>query len=250
MTVSLPCMGHGKAPAFVWQALYRFKAGQTYEERGSMAFDFKKEYKELYLPKQKPQIVQVPPMNYVAVRGRGDPNAENGDYQQCIKILYTLSYTLKKSPKAGRKIEGFFPYAVPPLEGFWWQDGDGMDYGNKESLNWISCIRLPDFISPGDFAWAVARAAEKKKTDCSAAEFLTIEEGLCVQMMHLGPFDAEPTTVAVMDGYLAELGLLKDVGPERRHHEIYLSDPRRVAPEKWKTVIRQPIKNVQERPFR
>lgn len=210
-----------------------------------MTFDFKKEYKELYLPKQKPQIVQVPPMNYVAVRGRGDPNDENGDYQQAIKILYTLSYTLKMSPKAGRKIEGFFLYAVPPLEGFWRQDGgEGMEYGNKDGLNWLSCIRLPDFISPEDFVWAAGWAAEKKKTDCSAAEFLTIEEGLCVQMLHLGPFDAEPTTVAVMDHYLAEQGLLKDMGVERLHHEIYLSDPRRVASEKWKTVIRQPIKKA------
>lgn len=212
-----------------------------------MAFDFKKEYKELYLPKQKPQLVQVPSMNYVAVRGSGDPNAENGDCQQGIKMLYTLSYTLKMSPKAGRKIAAFFPYAVPPLEGFWWQDGgEGMDYGNKAGLNWISCIRLPEFISPADVAWAAARAAEKKKLDCPAAEFLTIEEGLCVQMMHQGPFDAEPATVEVMDQYLAEQGFVKDVGGERLHHEIYLSDPRRVAPEKWKTVIRQPIKEAQE----
>lgn len=213
-----------------------------------MAFDFKKEYKELYLPKQKPQIVQVPPMNYVAVRGRGNPNAKNGDYQQGIKILYAISYTLKMSPKTGHKIEGFFPYAVPPLEGFWWHDGGaGMDYGHKDALNWISCIRLPDFICPGDLAWAAAWVAEKKKTDCSAAEFLTIEEGLCVQMLHLGPFDAEPATVAMMDQYLAEQGFLKDVDGERPHHEIYLSDARRVAPEKWKTVIRQPIKKAHER---
>ena len=210
-----------------------------------MAFDFKKEYKEFYMPKNKPEIVKIPPMNYVAVRGKGNPNAEGGDYQQAISILYTVAYTLKMSYKTDYKIEGFFEYVVPPLEGFWWQDNiKGIDYGNKDAFNWISVIRLPDFITERDFAWAVETAAKKKKIDCSPAEFLTIDEGLCVQIMHLGSFDSEPTTVALMDNYLKEQGFVNDLNEQRLHHEIYMSDARRVAPEKWKTVIRHPIKKV------
>ena len=208
-----------------------------------MAFDFKKEYKEFYMPKNKPELVTVPPMNYVAVRGEGDPNEEGGAYQKAIGVLYAVAYTLKMSYKGEHKIEGFFEYVVPPLEGFWWQDGiKGVDYGNKAAFKWISMIRLPDFITKEDFDWAAAEAGRKKKLDCSAAEFLTVEEGLCVQMMHLGPFDEEPTSVALMDAYLEEQGYENDFSAERLHHEIYLSDARKVAPEKWKTVIRHPIK--------
>ena len=210
-----------------------------------MAFDFKKEYKEFYMPKNKPEIVKIPPMNYVAVRGKGNPNVEGGDYQQAISILYAVAYTLKMSYKTDYKIEGFFEYVVPPLEGFWWQDNiKGIDYSNKDTFNWISVIRLPDFITEKDFAWAVQTATKKKKIDCSLAEFLTIDEGLCVQIMHQGSFDSEPATVALMEDYLKEQGYENDINEQRLHHEIYMSDTRKVAPEKWKTVIRHPIKKV------
>jgi len=210
-----------------------------------MAFDFKKEYKALYMPKNRPEIVTVPPVNYIAVRGMGDPNEEGGAYQQAIGALYAVAYTLKMSYKTDRKIDGFFEYVVPPLEGFWWQEGvDGVDYSDKSAFCWISVIRLPDFISSSDVAWAIDVAAKKKKPDCSAVEFLTVDEGLCVQMMHLGPFDSEPETVALMDTYLAEQGYAADFTDTRLHHEIYLADARKVSPEKWKTVIRHPIKRA------
>ena len=210
-----------------------------------MAFDFKKEYKEFYMPKNKPEIVKIPPMNYVAVRGKGNPNVEGGDYQQAISILYAVAYTLKMSYKTDYKIEGFFEYVVPPLEGFWWQDNiKGIDYSNKDTFNWISVIRLPDFITEKDFAWAVQTATKKKKIDCSLAEFLTIDEGLCVQIMHQGSFDSEPATVALLEDYLKEQGYENDINEQRLHHEIYMSNTRKVAPEKWKTVIRHPIKKV------
>lgn len=208
-----------------------------------MAFDFKKEYKEFYMPKNKPEIINVPKANYIAVRGVGDPNEEGGTYQKAISILYAVAYTLKMSYKTEYKIEGFYEYVVPPLEGFWWQDGEnGIDYSDKASFRWISVIRLPDFVSEEDFSWAVEAATKKKKLDCSPAEYLTIEEGLCVQMMHLGPFEEEPESVALMDAYLQENGYINDMNEERWHHEIYMSDARKVAPEKWKTVIRHPIK--------
>lgn len=208
-----------------------------------MAFDYKKENREFYLPKDKPQIVQVPKANYIAVRGEGDPNEESGAYKQAVGILYAVAYTLKMSHKSDHKIEGFFEYVVPPLEGFWWQENsDGIDYRNKETFHWISVIRLPDFITKEDFDWAVETATKKKKMDCSKAEFYTVEEGLCVQIMHIGPFDDEPATVAIMDQYLADNGFENDMTATRLHHEIYLSDARKVAPEKWKTVIRHPIK--------
>ncbi len=210
-----------------------------------MAFDFKKEYKEYYMPKNIPQIVDVPKVNYIAVRGKGNPNEVDGAYQKAISILYAIAYTLKMSYKTDYKIDGFIEYVVPPLEGFWWQDDvEGVDYTDKSAFNWISVIRLPDFISEKDFAWAVETATKKKKLDCSAAEFLTLEEGLCVQIMHLGSFDDEPATVALMDSYLAENGYVNDFTDTRLHHEIYMSDARKVAPEKWKTVIRHPIKKV------
>ncbi len=208
-----------------------------------MAFDFKKEYKEFYMPKNKPEIVNVPKANYIAVRGKGNPNNPDGEYQQAIGILYAVAYTLKMSYKTDYKIEGFFEYVVPPLEGFWWQDNmEGVDYGNKDTFHWISVIRLPDFVTKKDFDWAVETAAQKKKLDCGKAEFLTVEEGLCVQMMHMGSFDDEPESVAVMDAFVEEQGYENDITAERLHHEIYMSDARKVAPEKWKTVIRHPIK--------
>ena len=208
-----------------------------------MAFDFKKEYKEFYMPKKRPEIIDVPPMNYIAVRGKGDPNEENGAYKQAIGVLYAVAYTLKMSYKTDRRIEGFFDYVVPPLEGFWWQDGvKGIDYDKKDRFNWISVIRLPDFIKKDDFEWAVKTAAEKKKIDCSSAEFITVNEGLCAQIMHIGAFDSESESVELMDKYLDENGYENDISEKRLHHEIYLSDARKVAPEKWKTVIRHPIR--------
>lgn len=208
-----------------------------------MAFDFKKEYRAFYMPQNKPEIVTVPCANYIAVRGKGDPNEENGAYQRAIGVLYAIAYTLRMSYKTAHKIEGFFEYVVPPLEGFWWQDdAKGIDYSDKSAFNWISAIRIPDFVGKQDFDWAVKTASEKKKRDCSSAEFFTLEEGLCVQIMHLGAFDEEPATVALLDAYLEKNGYVNDMETGRLHHEIYMSDARKVAPEKWKTVIRHPIK--------
>lgn len=208
-----------------------------------MAFDFKKEYKEYYMPAARPEIVTVPKANYIAVRGTGDPNAAGGAYQAAIGILYTLAYTIKMSYKSDHKIEGFFEYVVPPLEGFWWQEGiRGVDYASKSAFHWISVIRLPDFVTKADFDWAVETAAKKKKLDCACAEFLTIDEGLCVQILHIGPFENEPESVAKMDAFLTANGYENDLGETRLHHEIYLSDAKRVDPSKWKTVIRHPIK--------
>lgn len=210
-----------------------------------MAFDFKKEQKEFYRPKNKPELVTVPPMNYIAVTGKGDPNEEDGAYSQAISVLYAVAYTLKMSYKTDYKIEGFFEYVVPPLEGFWWQEHtDSVDYSDKSTFHWISVIRLPEFVTEADFAWAVETATKKKKLDCHAAEFFTIDEGLCVQCMHLGSYDDEPATVAAMDAFLAEQGYENDMNEQRLHHEIYLSDPRKTAPEKRKTVIRHPIKKI------
>ena len=208
-----------------------------------MSFDFKKEYKEFYMPKNKPGIVSVPGMNYIAVRGQGDPNLEGGEYKQAIELLYGIAYTIKMSKKSDHQIEGYFDYVVPPLEGFWWQDGiDGVDYAHKENFQWISVIRLPDFVTREDLGWAVKEAERKKKTDFSKVEFLTYDEGLCVQCMHIGPYDDEPATVELMHAFMEEQGYVLDINDRRLHHEIYLSDARKVAPEKLKTVIRHPIR--------
>lgn len=210
-----------------------------------MAFDFKKEYKELYKAKNKPQIIQVPKMNFIAVKGKGNPNIVDGEYQQAIKILYSIAYTLKMSYKTDYKIEGFFEYVVPPLEGFWWQeDIHGVDYLHKDLFCWISLIRLPEFISKVDFDWAVKTATKKKNIDCSKVEFISLEEGLCIQMLHLGSFDNEPETVSIMKQYLKDNGYQEDFSDERMHHEIYLSDPRKVSKDKLKTIIRHPIKQL------
>lgn len=208
-----------------------------------MAFDFKKEYKEFYMPSARPAIVQVPSANYIAVRGKGNPNEEGGAYQQAISVLYSVAYTLKMSHKTDHRIEGFFEYVVPPLEGFWWQEGvEGVELGRKEDFCWISVIRLPDFVTKEDFDWAVAQATKKKKLDCSAAEFLTIEEGLCVQILHIGHFDTEQQSVALMELLLEQEGYCTDFSSGRLHHEIYLSDARKTPPEKYLTVIRHPIR--------
>lgn len=207
-----------------------------------MAFDYKKEYKEYYMPPKTPTIVTVPPMNYIAVRGQGDPNAEDGEYKQAIGLLYGIAFTIKMSKKGNRQIEGYFDYVVPPLEGFWWQEGiRGIDYSQKENFKWISLIRVPDFVSKNDFDWAVSEATNKKKTDFSKVEFLTYDEGLCVQCMHIGSYDNEPATVKLMHEFMEQKGYALDITDKRFHHEIYLSDARRVAPEKLRTVIRHPI---------
>lgn len=208
-----------------------------------MAFDFKKEYKELYMPKNKPSIIKVPKMNYIAVRGQGNPNDENGDYQNTIALLYGIAYTLKMSYKTNYKINGFFEYVVPPLEGFWWQNGiNGVDYSKKDKFNFISIIRLPDFVTKKDFNWAIKEATIEKELDFSRVEFLSYNEGLCVQCMHNGSYDDEPKTVELMHKYMEEEGYKLDITDNRYHHEIYLSDPRKCEISKLKTVIRHPIK--------
>lgn len=208
-----------------------------------MAFDYKKEYKEFYLPKRRPEIIEVPEMNFIAVRGKGDPNEEGGEYKAAISLLYGIAFTIKMSKKGEHRMEGYFDYVVPPLEGFWWMEGAaGIDFSRKENFSWISVIRLPDFVTRADFHWAVSEAEKKKKQDFSKVEYLTLREGLCVQCMHVGPYDDEPATVALMDKFLLENGYETDFSVNRLHHEIYLSDARRVAPERRKTVIRHPVR--------
>ena len=213
-----------------------------------MAFDYKKEYREFYMPPKKPAIVTVPPMNYIAISGSGDPNAEDGEYKRAVGSLYAIAFTIKMSKMGDRRIDGYFDFVVPPLEGFWQQDdtsgGVGIDYSRKGSFKWISVIRLPDFVTKADFDWAVGQASRKKDADLSGAVFLTVDEGLCVQCMHVGPYDNEPATVSAMHGYMEAQGYVLDITDRRLHHEIYLSDPRRTAPEKLRTVIRHPIKRA------
>lgn len=208
-----------------------------------MTFDYKKEYKEYYMPKNKPSIVTIPKMNYIAVRGSGDPNKSDGEYKKSIGLLYSIAFTLKMSYKGSHKIDGYFQYVVPPLEGFWCQEGlEGIDYSRKEDMKFISIIRLPDFVTKYDFEWAINEATQKKSEDFSKVEFLTYDEGLCVQCMHKGSYDDEPKTVNEMHKYMEELGYELDITSTRFHHEIYLSDPRRCEVSKLKTVIRHPIK--------
>lgn len=210
-----------------------------------MAFDFKKEYKEFYMPKDKPNIVVVPSMNYISVQGQGNPNIEGGEYKNAIELLYSIAFTIKMSKKSNYQIKGYFDYVVPPLEGFWWQDGvEEIDYAHKEIFQWKSVIRVPDFITKADFDWAIAEAIKKKKRDFSKVEFITYNEGECVQCMHIGSYDDEPKTVALMHKYMESQGYMLDITDKRLHHEIYLSDPRKVTMEKLKTVIRHPIKKV------
>ena len=209
-----------------------------------MAFDYKKEYKEFYMPKNKPSIIEIPKMHYIAVRGQGNPNDENSEYKNSIGLLYGIAFTIKMSYKGQHKIEGYFEYVVPPLEGFWWQEGNrgGIDYHKKETFQFISVIRLPDFVTEEDFNWAIEEASKKKKQDFSKVEFLSYEEGICVQCMHIGSYDEEPKTIDQMHEYIKEQGYELDITDYRYHHEIYLSDPRRCEERKLKTVIRHPIK--------
>ena len=210
-----------------------------------MAFDYKKEYKEFYIPQNKPSIVEVPPMNYIAVRGKGNPNAEDNEYKQSIGLLYGIAFTIRMSKRGNHQIDGYFDYVVPPLEGLWWQNNvKGIDYSRKEDFNFISIIRLPDFVAKEDFDWAIEEAGKKKKEDFSKVEFFTYDEGLCVQCMHIGSYDDEPATVEMMHDFMIAEGYDLDITDKRFHHEIYLSDARRVAPERLKTVIRHPVKKI------
>lgn len=210
-----------------------------------MAFDYKKEYKEFYLPKNKPEIITIPPMNFIAVRGKGNPNEEGGAYKQSIGLLYGIAFTIKMSKRGDRQIDGYFDYVVPPLEGLWWQSGiEGIDYSRKEDFEWISMIRLPEFVTKKEYEWAVSEASAKKNTDYSKVEFLTYDEGLCVQCMHIGPYDDEPATITAMDNFAQSQGYESDMAGYRRHHEIYLSDARRCKPANLKTVIRHPLKTA------
>ena len=210
-----------------------------------MSFDFKKEYKEFYLPKSIPSVITVPEMNYIAVRGKGDPNEENGEYKNTIGLLYGIAFTIKMSYKGAHKIDGYFEYVVPPLEGFWWQNGaQNIDYSHKENFNFISVIRLPDFVTKADFDWAIEEASKKKKQDFSKVEFYTYDEGVCVQCMHVGSYDDEPKTVALMHEHIKANGYELDITDKRMHHEIYLSDPRKCEASKLKTVVRHPIKKA------
>lgn len=208
-----------------------------------MSFDYKKEYKEFYLPPKKPVIVTIPKMNYIAIRGKGDPNEEDGEYKRAMSLLYPIAYTLKMSPRSGKETEGYFEYVVPPLEGLWWQESiDGFDLKRKNLFNWISLIRLPEFFNESDVDWAKEEVKRKKDLDTSSLEFFTYKEGLCVQMMHIGSFDNEGKSVKLMDEFIKKEGFENDISPLRLHHEIYLSDFRRTAESKLKTVIRHPIK--------
>lgn len=210
-----------------------------------MAFDYKKEYKEFYMPKNKPSIIKIPKMNYIAVRGKGNPNAEDSEYKNSIGLLYAIAFTIKMSDKGTHKIDGFFEYVVPPLEGFWWQENTKkMDYNRKDDMRFISVIRLPDFVTKDDFNWAIEEATKKKKKDFSKVEFLIYDEGVCVQCMHIGSYDNEPITVDLMHEFAKENGYELDITDTRLHHEIYLSDPRKCDVSKLKTVIRHPIKKI------
>ncbi len=210
-----------------------------------MAYDFKKEQKEIYNPKTKPSIIRMPKVNYLAVRGKGNPNDVDGEYAKSIGLLYPVAYAIRMSYKGDYKIEGYFEYVVPPLEGFWWIDGlKGMDSSRKDDLKWVSVLRLPDFVKEEDFKWAINQVESKKKIDCSKVEFLTYDEGLCVQCMHIGHFDDEQKTVELMQKYIAEEGYIEDFESGRHHHEVYISDIRKVQPEKWKTIVRHPIRKI------
>lgn len=232
-----------------WTDAGNFQTRSTKKcEVNDMAFDYKKEYKEFYLPSKTPGILEIPEMNYIAVRGKGNPNQEEGEYKAAMGLLYRIAFTIKMSYKGSHKIPGYFSYVVPPLEGLWWQEEGGpIDYSRKEDFRWISMIRLPEFVTEEVFQWALREASEKKKSDFSGAEFFTYKEGICVQCMHIGSYDQEPDTLERMDAFAREQGYEPDLGTGRFHHEIYLSDPRRAAPEKLRTVIRYPVRRISVR---
>lgn len=207
-------------------------------------FDFKKAEKELYQPKTEPVIVNVPEMLFIAVDGCGDPNTAPA-YQEAVEILFGLAYTIKMSPKSGQAPAGFFDYVVPPLEGLWWGgdvNADSWVVTNKQNLAWTMLLRQPSFVTAEVFAWAQETLAKKKPAlDSGKAKLISFTEGLCVQILHIGPYDTEPESVQRMHAFAAEQGYRVDFSDQRKHHEIYLSDPRKTAPEKLKTVLRHPV---------
>lgn len=198
----------------------------------------------MYLPKNTPSIISIPRINYIAVRGKGNPNEENSEYKESIGLLYGIIFTIKMSKYTNYQIEDYFDFVVPPLEGLWWQeDRSGIDYNKKEDFHFLSLIRLPEFVTKDILDWAIQEATIKKKVDFSKVEYFTYEEGLCVQCMHIGSYDDEPSTILLMDKYIQEQGYELDF-QTRFHHEIYLSDPRKTAKDRCKTVIRHPIKKI------
>jgi len=207
------------------------------------AIDYKKEYKDLYLPKAKPVIIDVPEMSFVAVEGKGDPNEEDGEYKKAMGILYSIQFTIKMSKMGNTKLNGYFDYVVPPLEGFWWIDGkEWLFQKDKSKYNWISLIRLPEFVNKDIFKWACDEVTKKKDIETKNAKYLKVKEGLCVQCMHIGSYDDEPKTIKMMEEFIVENNLKNDINEKRRHHEIYLSDPRKTAASRLRTVIRIPVK--------
>jgi hypothetical protein len=213
--------------------------------------DYKKEYKDLYLPKQKPTVVDVPTMTFIMVDGSGNPNDQGGEYQQAVELIYGLSYAIKMSKRNGTEPEGYFEYVVPPLEGLWWLEEDKMDFTQKDKYCWTSMLRQPEFVTNEVFQWACEELKRKKpQIETSRASLQTFTEGLCVQIMHIGKYDEEPKTIKQIELYIKEMGFKNAIssaytdGRIRRHHEIYLSDPRKTAPEKLKTVLRHPVADV------
>ncbi len=207
------------------------------------AVDFKKEYKELYQPKAAPTVVQVPPISFIMVDGCGSPSGT--EYQQSVGILYTLSYAIKMSYKNNKEIPGFYMYSVAPLEGLWEAEGDDFSQ-NRDTWRWTSMIRQPEFVTPEVFEWAKQVAAKKEPAlPFEKARLATYDEGLCVQMMHIGPYATEPQTISELENFIQANHYQNDCSPARRHHEIYLGDPRRSAPDKLKTVLRLPIKTLE-----
>lgn len=208
-----------------------------------MPYDVKKELKSLYVPGRCPGVIDVPRMRFAAVDGSGDPNEPDGEYKSALGKLYSVLYTIRMSPKSGLEFPGYETFVVPPLEGLWEQSGQpagaGIDYSRKHDLRWTAMILLPDFVDDAGFQTAVEAAAAKKGGDYSNVYVLDYDEGQCVQCMHAGPYDDEPRTLDMMRGFMAEHRLLPDL--MRRHHEIYLSDPNRTAPDRLRTVLRIPV---------
>ena len=211
-----------------------------------LKFDFKKEYKSIYLQKTAPVLVDVPPMTYLCVDGKGDPNTSR-EYKDALAVLYGLSYTIKMSKMDGSQPQGYFDYVVPPLEGLWWMEKregfDGIHITDKSCFCWTSMIGLPSFVSRQVLEQAKEKLHKKNPDlDLSHARMETLTEGLCAQIMHLGPYDGEPGTIRQMQAFLEAEGYITDINEPRKHHEIYFNDPRKTAPEKLKTIIRHPVK--------
>jgi hypothetical protein len=207
--------------------------------------EYVKAYPELYAPGTEPSLVDVPGMTFLMADGSGDPNDLEGEFTKAVELLYGIAYTIKMSPKAGSAPEGFFEYTMPPLEGLWWFGDGARDVltADKRLYRWTAMIRQPEFVTPEFFQWAAGEVRRKKKLDTDRARLQRFTEGLCVQCMHIGPYAEEPATVERMHAYAEAQGLLGDLSDARKHHEIYLGDPRRAAPEKMRTVLRQPVRS-------